>query len=69
MLEQIKNVEGTKNLSKSEQQQISGGAHTSPVPVYYCSGDEIAINATCPRGYQMHPQGHCLCCSTRWRKR
>lgn len=66
MLQEIKNIIGVTELTKSAQQRFKAGLNNGN---YNCPGRVLIVNATCPPAFPyMHPQGHCLCCSTRWRK-
>ena len=66
MLHHITNITGITKLSKKEQQRFKAGAANA---TYRCPGTTIIVNATCPATHPyMHPQGHCICCSTRWQK-
>ncbi|MFK7750135.1 MAG: hypothetical protein AB8B65_17210 [Kordia sp.] len=66
MLKQIKNIQGVKQLSKQAQQNFKGGFGNYSAT---CQGVQIIVNTeTCPSSHPfMHPAGHCICCSGRWR--
>lgn len=64
MLKKIKKIEGSKRLSKKQQQNVNGGnfeGYTCPTGLY------LTFEA-CDDGHYLHPQGHCICCSIRWVK-
>ncbi|WP_046758485.1 hypothetical protein [Kordia jejudonensis] len=63
MLKKIRNLQGTKHLSKKEQQKLKGGN----VDGYTCpTGPYLVFGNGCNGNDHLHPQGHCLCCEAPW---
>ncbi|NAS31426.1 hypothetical protein GTQ40_10620 [Flavobacteriaceae bacterium R38] len=61
MLKSILNLKETQELSKREQNEISGGFGPSDV---VCVAPQFNSGPTCPSGTHPHPtHGACICCA------